>query len=163
MQEFSKPVVVIVSVVIIWWKFNVFLTIVNGVKVRNVKTHSMLVQITSELLHLHATLKQLIINPPWFLRMNKVIYKRLLTICLIKGRGSMATPIPPACWPLPFANDPSSSISREISASGLPACLWYPHLIILTIKDYTSHFGSSEISSYSHISKYLFCNVTYFL
>jgi hypothetical protein len=86
MQEFSKPVVVIVSVVIIWLKFNVFLTIVNGVKVRNVKTHSMLVQITSELLHLHATLKQLIINPPWFLRMNKVIYKRLLTICLIKGR-----------------------------------------------------------------------------
>ena len=75
----------------------------------------------------------------------------------------MATPIPPACWPLPFANDPSSSISREISASRLPACLWYPHLIILTIKHYTSHFGSSEISSYSHISKYLFCNVTYFL
>lgn len=157
MQEFSKPVDVIVSVVIIWWKFNVFLTIVNGVKVRNVKTHSMLVQITSELLHLHATLKQLIINPPRFLRMNKVIYKRLLTICLIKGRGVYGNPHTPSLlapsicqWPI------------KLNFQG-DLCKWYPHLIILTIKDYTSHFGSSEISSYSHISKYLFCNVTYFL
>jgi hypothetical protein len=61
--------------------------------------------------------------------MNKVIYKRLLTICLIKGRVIYDDPHTPSQLALPFANDPSSSNSREISASELPACLWYPHLI----------------------------------